>query len=107
MSRFHPFFLLSCMVPAVALASSFPIDVEIHADGLSISATSDDVSNVATVTVSNDGDTTAECEGTFVSGPERPFPRRTILEPGESTVLTQAFERAITRVRVTLDCKPK
>jgi hypothetical protein len=106
MSRLHPFVLLSCLVPAVALAY-FPIEIEINAEGLDISATSDDVSNVATVTVRNDGDTTAECEGTFISGPERPFPRRTILEPGESTVLTQPFERAITLVRVTLNCKPK
>ena len=83
MSRLHPFLLLSCLVPAVVLAS-FPIEVEINA-----------------------GDNTAECEGTFVSGPERPFPRRTILEPGESTVMTQPFERAITKVRVTLNCKPK
>ncbi|MEH6566021.1 MAG: 3-phosphoglycerate kinase [Halopseudomonas sp.] len=106
MSRFHPFLLLSCLVPAVALAS-FPIDVETHAEGVDISATSDDVSNVATVTVTNNGDNNAECEATFVSGPERPFPRRTILEAGESAVLTQAFERAITRVRVTLNCKAK
>ncbi len=106
MSRLHPFLLLSCLVPAVALAS-FPIEVEINAEGVSISATSDDVSNVATVNVSNDGDNTAECEATFVSGPERPFPRRTILEPGESTVMTQPFERVITKVRVTLNCKPK
>jgi len=106
MTRLHPLLLLSCLLPAVALAS-FPIDVELNVEGVSLSATSDDVSNVATVTLTNDGDTTAECEATFVSGPERPFPRRTILDAGESTVLTQPFERAITRVRVTINCKAK
>ena len=102
MSCFRPLLLLSCLFPAVAMAS-YPIDVEVNADGVTISATSDDVSNIATVTVSNN----AECEATFISGPERPFPRRTILDAGESTVLTQPFERAVTRVRVTLNCKAK
>lgn len=106
MSCLRPLLLLSCLFPAVAMAA-FPIDVEVNADGVTISATSDDVSNVATVTVSNNGGNTAECEATFVSGPERPFPRRTILDAGESTVLTQPFERAVTHVRVTLNCKAK
>lgn len=106
MSRLHPLLLLSCLLPAVAFAS-FPIDVELNVEGVSISTTSDDVSNVATVTVSNDGDNAAECEATFVNGPERPFPRRTVLEAGERTVLTQAFEREITRVRVALNCKAR
>ena len=101
MSCFRPLLLLSCLFPAVAMAS-YPIDV-----GVTISATSDDVSNIATVTVSNNGTNAAECEATFISGPERPFPRRTILDAGESTVLTQPFERAVTRVRVTLNCKAK
>lgn len=106
MSRFHPLLLLSCLLPAMAMAS-FPIDVELNVEGVSMSATSDDVSNVATVTLSNDGDIAAECEATFVNGPERPFPRRATLEAGESTVLTQPLERAITRVRVIINCKAK
>jgi len=106
MSRLNSILLVGCLLPAVAMAS-FPIDVEINANGVSVSATSADVSNVATVTLTNNGSNTAQCEATFISGPERPFPRRTQLDAGESTVLTQHFEREITRVRVSVNCKAK
>ena len=43
-------------------------------------------------------------KATFVNGPERPTPRRVKLAAGESTTISQSFLRAITRVRVTLNC---
>lgn len=94
---------LTCLLlPAVTQA--FPIDLEAHLDGVSIETQTTDISNIATVTLRNTGVNAALCEATFINGPERPAPRRVRLAAGERTVVSQSFLRAITRVRVTLNC---
>jgi len=94
---------LTCLLlPAAARA--FPIDLEAHLDGVTIETRTTDISNIATVTLRNAGANTALCEATFVNGPERPAPRRVRLAAGESTVVSQSFQRAITRVRVDVRC---
>ncbi len=87
-------------------AWAFPIDVEVQSEGVSIVASSSYLSNIATVTLLNEGPENALCEARFVNGPERPVPRRVRLNPGEQTILTQAFQRHINRVRITLSCEP-
>lgn len=94
---------LTCLLlPAVAQA--FPIDLEAHLDGVTIETQTTDISNIATVTLRNAGTNAALCEATFVNGPERPAPRRVRLAAGERTVVSQSFQRAITRVRVNVHC---
>lgn len=82
----------------------FPLEVELEGDDLGVSATGGQVSNIATVTLTNRGDQQVLCESTFVNGPERPYVNRARLNPGEETVVTQAFTREIIRVRVTVNC---
>ncbi len=94
--------LLSCLSPAVVHA--FPIDLQSQLDGVTIEAETTDMSNIATVLLRNSGENAALCEATFVNGPERPTPRRVKLAAGESTTISQSFLRAITRVRITLNC---
>lgn len=94
--------LLSCLMPAAAQA--FPIDLQSQFDGVTVEAETTDMSNIATVLLRNTGNSAALCEATFVNGPERPTPRRVKLAAGESTTISQSFLRAITRVRVTLNC---
>ena len=94
---------LTCLLLPAA-AQAFPIDLEAHLDGVTIETRTTDISNIATVTLRNAGANTALCEATFVNGPERPAPRRVRLAAGESTVVSQSFQRAITRVRVDVRC---
>ncbi|UJJ31872.1 3-phosphoglycerate kinase [Halopseudomonas maritima] len=94
--------LLSWLSPAVVHA--FPIDLQSQFDGVSIEAEASDMSNIATVLLRNSGESAALCEASFVNGPERPTPRRVKLAAGESTTISQSFLRAITRVRITLNC---
>lgn len=82
----------------------FPIEVELQGGDLGISATSGQISNIATVTLSNRGDQSVLCEATFVNGPERPYVNRARVDSGEETVVTQAFSRDIIRVRVSVVC---
>lgn len=82
----------------------FPIDVEFQGEDLGVSAVSGQVSNIATVTLSHNGNQPVVCEASFVNGPERPHPSRVRLQPGEQTVVTQAFMREIIRVRVSVAC---
>lgn len=83
----------------------FPVDVELKAGGLDlINTDTGDVGSVATVTLLNQDRREAFCVATFVNGPERPSPLRVRLAPGEKTVLTQAFQREIVRVRVNIEC---
>lgn len=82
----------------------FPIDVEIQGEDLGVSATSGQISNIATVTLTHNGDQPVVCETRFVNGPERPHRSRVRLQPGEQTVVTQAFMREIIRVRVSVAC---
>lgn len=96
--------ILASAYPLVAWA--FPIDVEVESEGVSIVATSAYLSNIATVTLLNEGSENAMCSATFVNGPERPSPSRVRLNPGEQTVMTQAFMRHINRVRVNVVCNP-
>ncbi|PCD00714.1 hypothetical protein [Halopseudomonas pelagia] len=87
-----------------AVNKPFPIEVELEGEALGIRASSGQISNIATVTLSNSGDQTVLCEATFVNGPERPYVNRARLNPGEETVVTQAFSREIVRVRVSVAC---
>lgn len=87
-------------------AAAFPVDVEVQSEGVSIVASSSYLSNIATVTLVNEGAENALCEARFVNGPERPSPSRVRLNPGEQTIMTQAFQRHINRVRVTVSCQP-
>lgn len=54
-------------------AAAFPVDVEVQSDGVSIVASSSYLSNIATVTLVNEGAENALCEARFVNGPERPL----------------------------------
>jgi hypothetical protein len=85
---------------------AFPVDVEVQSEGVSIVASSSYLSNIATVTLLNEGAENALCQAHFVNGPERPSPSRVRLNPGEQTVMTQAFQRHVNRVRVTVSCQP-
>lgn len=87
-------------------AWAFPIDVEVESEGVSVVASSAYLSNIATVTLLNEGSENALCSATFVNGPERPLPRRVRLNPGEQTLMSQTFVRHITRVRVNVVCNP-
>ncbi|WP_373187353.1 hypothetical protein [Halopseudomonas sp.] len=83
----------------------FPIDVQLQAEGLDLKSTNTgNIGNVATVTLANQDRREVFCVATFVNGPERPSPLRVRLAPGEKTVLTQAFQRDIIRVRVMIEC---
>tara|TARA_R110001599_G_scaffold47847_2_gene138390 strand:+ start:817 stop:1110 length:294 start_codon:yes stop_codon:yes gene_type:complete len=82
----------------------FPIEVELQGDDLGVRAVSGQVSNIATVTLTHTGTQPVLCEASFVNGPERPAAKRARLEPGEETVVTQAFNREIIRVRVLVAC---
>lgn len=86
---------------------AFPVDVEIKSKGVSVIASSSYLSNIATVTLSNEGGERALCRATFVNGPEQPLERRIRLDPGEQTVVSQAFKRHINRVRVAVTCEPE
>lgn len=96
--------VLASMIPLTA--SAFPIDVEVESEGVSIVASSAYLSNIATVTLLNEGSENATCTATFVNGPERPLPSRVRLNPGEQTTMTQSFVRHINRVRVSVACEP-
>lgn len=99
-------YLCTCLMLCLPLtALAFPVEVELKSQGVSIAATSGYLSNIATVTLVNQGQHAALCEATFVNGPERPSASRVRIKAGEKTVLTQAFFRQINRVRVTVDCK--
>ncbi len=84
--------------------ASFPVDVELQGEGLDLTTSTGNVGNVATVTLTNLGETEVFCVATFTNGPERPSPVRARLTSGEKTVLTQAFSREIVRVRVAIEC---
>ncbi|WP_150303751.1 3-phosphoglycerate kinase [Pseudomonas saliphila] len=96
--------LIGLLCPLAVWA--FPVDVEIDSKGVSIIASSSYLSNIATVTLANEGAEQAQCRATFVNGPERPPERRIRIDPGEHRVLTQAFTRHINRVRVAISCEP-
>lgn len=90
----------------LAQNQAFPIDIDLQAEGLEITASSSRNSNVAMVTLGNAGSATALCEATFVNGPERPPLRRIRIEPGEQGLVSQAFMREVNRIRVTVECNP-
>ncbi|QJD58151.1 3-phosphoglycerate kinase [Pseudomonas sp. gcc21] len=96
--------LTGLLFPLAAWA--FPVDVEIQSKGVSVIASSSYLSNIATVTLANEGAERALCRATFVNGPERPPESRIRLDPGEHTVVTQVFSRHINRVRVAISCEP-
>lgn len=85
---------------------AFPIEIDLQAEGLDVTASSSRNGNVALVTLANAGAGQALCEVTFVNGPERPPLRRIRLEPGEEGLVSQAFKREVNRIRVTVDCNP-
>jgi 6-phosphogluconolactonase/glucosamine-6-phosphate isomerase/deaminase len=85
-------------------AWAFPIDVEVRPDRANISVTTTDLANMAAVMLVSRGATPQQCSVGFVNGPERPMPRRIVLQPGEEQVVTQFFRREINRIRVTVEC---
>ena len=82
----------------------FPVEVELQGDDLGVRAVSGQVSNIATVTLTHTGSQPVLCEASFVNGPERPAVKRARLNPGEETIVTQAFNREVIRVRVAVSC---
>jgi hypothetical protein len=99
--------LLAISMPLMAQQPlGFPVDVDLKAQGLELNtASTGNIGNVATVTLENLERSEISCVATFVNGPEKPSPLRVRLAPGEKTVLTQAFQREIIRVRVGIECK--
>lgn len=82
----------------------FPVNVQLQAEGLDLTTSTGNVGNVATVTLTNQDSREVFCVAAFQNGPEQPNPVRARLAPGEKTVLTQAFQREIIQVRVTIEC---
>lgn len=95
---------LGLALPVSAANYSFPIDVEVLPQGAEVSVQTTDLANMAAVTLTSSEPELLECQVTFVNGPERPVPRRVMLQPGVELTLTQFFRRHINRIRVTVNC---
>ncbi len=93
---------IALLLPSSAWA--FPIDVELQPGAEQLSVRTTDLSNLAALTLRNNGEVTLQCQVTFVNGPERPAPRRLRLQPDAEATVSQFFRRAINRVRVDIDC---
>ncbi|SDS17887.1 hypothetical protein SAMN05216421_1046 [Halopseudomonas xinjiangensis] len=102
--KFHAI-LAALFLPATAFA--FTIDLNVENEGVDVKGTTGYISNVATITLINEGDQAARCEVYFENGPERPPRKRLTVEAGEKLTVTQAFEREINRVRSRVACTPE
>ncbi|UAW99789.1 3-phosphoglycerate kinase [Halopseudomonas nanhaiensis] len=96
---------LAMVLPATTFA--FTIDLNVENEGVDIEGTTGYIGNVATISLTNNGDQAARCEVYFENGPERPPRKRLTVNEGESTTVTQAFEREINRVRSRVACEPE
>lgn len=104
MYQFFMIIGLGLALPVSAANYGFPIDVEVLPQGTEISAQTTDLANMAGVTLTSRESEVLACQVAFVNGPERPVPRRVMLQPGVEVTLTQFFRRHINRIRVTVDC---
>ena len=101
---------ICCLVLAMLPLSAFayPIDVEKQLNGLKIDYTTYATDyDMGSITLSNYGDTAADCKVIFRNGPESPRTRRVSLEPGKNTELSAKFSRKIIKLYLTVNCSPK
>ena len=96
---------LGLALPVSAANYTFPIDVEVLPQDTEVSVQTTDLANMAAVMLTSREPGPLACKVAFVNGPERPVPRRVLLQPGEEATLTQFFRRHINRIRVTVDCE--
>lgn len=87
-------------------AAAFPTDLEINAEGLSVTAHTESDGRLAFVHINNREAFAVRCEAAFRNGPEVGRVRRATLEAAESRSLSWMPRRQVIRVRVVLSCVP-
>ncbi len=87
-------------------AAAFPTDLEIEAEGLAISASTESDGRLAFIHIDNREAFAVRCEAAFRNGPEVGRVRRATLEAAESRTLSWMPRRQVIRVRVVLSCAP-
>lgn len=104
-----PLLAQTAVTPGVAadpLASgTFPIEVDLQAEGLDIEAETSNVGKVVAVSLTNQGDERVNCTVTFHNGPEIAGPVRVELAPGAQVEATETLRRDVILVRTDVECE--
>jgi hypothetical protein len=104
----HLYCAVFALLPLTGFASTFPIEVESSLNGAEVTYDSQSINyNMAALSVSNHGSTSAQCTAVFRNGPEAPKTRKLLLKGGEKGNVTARFTSEIIKLRIRLDCKPK
>jgi len=98
---------LLTLLPLTALA--YPIEVnKTLGDGIKVDAQAFDTAHdLGAVTLTNYGDTAAQCKVSLRNGPEAPRVRRVDVAAKKTVDLSVRFNREILKLRVDVDCKAK
>ncbi len=84
---------------------TFPMEVEVQAQGMNIDAETHNLGNVVSVTLTNRGEQPVECTATFNNGPEIAGPVRVRIAPGEQVEATETLRQSAIIVRVDVACE--
>lgn len=84
---------------------TFPMEVDLQAEGLDIEAQTSNLGKVVAVSLTNQGDQAVNCTVTFHNGPEIGGPVRVELAPGAQVEATETLERDVILVRTDVECE--
>lgn len=84
---------------------TFPIEVDLQAEGLNIETATSNVGRVVAVTLTNRGDNAAQCIVTFNNGPETAGPVRVKIAPGAQVEASETLQREVILVRTNVECE--
>lgn len=104
-----PAVLLSSLLFSAAASAGvydYPIDLTKDLGGLRLTVNPAN-GPLAKITVVNNDKTAAACRAEFNTGLQTPVVRVAPIKPGKRAMLTYSVPRDITRLKVTLTCKPR
>ncbi|GGO83490.1 hypothetical protein GCM10011348_27390 [Marinobacterium nitratireducens] len=87
-------------------ASAFPIELEQQLHELDVGVEAGSSENMAWIRLANAEPRSVHCAATFRNGPEIARTRQTTIEPGQTTVLSDAVHRPVLKMRIRVECNP-
>lgn len=91
--------------PDPVTPGTFPVEVDLQAEGLDIDVATSSVGRVVGVTLTNQGQEAARCTVTFHNGPEIAGPVRVELGAGAEAQATETLDREAIVVRTDVECE--
>jgi hypothetical protein len=97
-------FIVALVALAPLIAVAFPIDLEMHSQGIDVEPTTSQMEKITVLQLMNHESFPVDCSVQFKNGPELARKRRVTIRAGGRSTIQYTAQRAVIRLKVMISC---